>query len=174
MEDTERLRRTLTEVLRARAAEVVGVGTVAEARDALSALRPDLLVLDFKLPDGSGLEVLEAAASVSPAPVVVAISGTAGPADTFRLAELGVRAYLEKPIALADFERALEQALTRAPDLSPHVRSAVGRVGIKDVEAQVRETMVKEAIARSGGNRRGAARLLRVSRQLLQHMLRKL
>jgi hypothetical protein len=33
--------------------------------------------------------------------------------------------------------------------------------------------MVDEALARAGGSRRAAARVLAISRQLLQHMLRK-
>jgi hypothetical protein len=45
-------------------------------------------------------------------------------------------------------------------------------MAIHDVEELARGTMVREALARSQGSRTGAARLLRVSRQLLQHILR--
>jgi len=37
----------------------------------------------------------------------------------------------------------------------------------------VREAMVSEALARSSGSRNAAARLLAVSRQFLQHVLKK-
>jgi two-component system, response regulator RegA len=48
----------------------------------------------------------------------------------------------------------------------------VGRVPLHELEAEVRHAMLGEAIARAEGSRRGAARLLSVSRQLMQHMLR--
>lgn len=54
------------------------------------------------------------------------------------------------------------------------LRTAVGQIGVRDLEGLVRSTMVAEAIGRTGGNRRAAARLLGVSRQHLQHMLRAL
>ena len=64
--------------------------------------------------------------------------------------------------------------LAEPPDLTPYVRASVGIVPLQHIEEHVRHTMLQEALARSGGNRRGAARMLKVSRQLLQHMLRKL
>ena len=106
-------------------------------------------------------------------PAFVAMSGVANAGQAFSLAQLGVRSYLTKPITLEEVERALEAALATGPDMTPHVRAAVGRVALKDLERVVRETMLTEALARSEGSRRGAARLLDVSRQLLQHMLRR-
>ena len=41
-----------------------------------------------------------------------------------------------------------------------------------DVESSVREAMVGEALARAKGRVRGAARLLQISRQLLQYVVR--
>ncbi|WP_437764056.1 helix-turn-helix domain-containing protein [Sorangium sp. So ce764] len=41
------------------------------------------------------------------------------------------------------------------------------------VEEQVRTILVDEALARAGGSRRKAAQLLNISRQLLQHSLRR-
>jgi transcriptional regulator with PAS, ATPase and Fis domain len=63
--------------------------------------------------------------------------------------------------------------MSEPPDLAPHLKSAVGLVPIKSVEQTVRSTMVSEALARGGGSRRAAARVLSISRQLLQHILRK-
>lgn len=60
------------------------------------------------------------------------------------------------------------------PELIAAIRGAVGSVGMRDLEIAVRREMVREALGRSGGNRRAAARMLGVSRQHLQHMLRSL
>lgn len=46
--------------------EVTTAGSVAEARNRLQADRFDLLLTDIGLPDGSGLEILEAARKVVP------------------------------------------------------------------------------------------------------------
>jgi DNA-binding NtrC family response regulator len=100
------------------------------------------------------------------------MSGKASAEEAFQLARLGVRAYLHKPLDLATLHQALEEALAQPPELETHLRSAVGKIAIKDAERLVRSTMVDEAMARSAGNRRGAARLLDISRELLQHILR--
>ncbi len=116
--------------------------------------------------------MLREAAELPAAPVVIAMSGVAGPSESFRLAQLGVRNYLTKPLRLETLEFAINEALQSAPDLTPHVRAQVGHVPVRELERHVRRTMVDEALARADGSRRGAARLLFVSRQLLQHMLR--
>jgi len=97
----------------------------------------------------------------------------AGPEQSFRLAQRGVRAYLPKPFATTDLLQAINQAFNGPLDLRPHVRSVVGRLSLQEVEAEVRRTMLQEALARAGGSRRAAARLLRVSRQLVQHIIKK-
>ena len=128
----------------------------------------------MELGDGTAFDVLSSVKALSPAPVVVALSGRAGPEDAFRLAQLGVRRYVQKPLDLPALEAAIQRAMAEAPDVTPYVRAVVGKVPIQELEELVRSTMLEEALAQSGGNRRGAARLLDVSRQLLQHMLRKL
>lgn len=96
-----------------------------------------------------------------------------GPAEGFRLAQMGVRAFVPKPATPAAIERALAAVLGAAPDLAPLVRTLVGWLGVHEAEDRVRATMVAEALARARGNRKSAARLLAISRQLLQHILRK-
>lgn len=173
VEDEPRLRATLVEALAVRGFAVREAGSVREALAALAEARPDLVILDVALPDGRALDIVAGAAELTPAPRMVAISGAAGPDESFALAERGVRAYLKKPINLEELEAAIDKALSLPPDLAPHLKSAVGLIPIKDVEQDARATMVKEALARSGGSRRAAARALGISRELLQHILRK-
>ena len=138
------------------------------ARQAL----PDLIIIDYKLPDGNARDVVTALMGLSPWPTFVAISGYAEPLDAFELATLGIHSYVQKPLTPRAFEEALVGARSRKVNLVPVLRQAVGQVGIRDVEQLAREIMVREAIARSNGSRSGAARLLKISRQLLQHVLR--
>ncbi|MGB1014046.1 MAG: response regulator transcription factor [Nannocystaceae bacterium] len=173
IEDSPALVRTLTRVFEGRGCEVFHAGTVELARIRLTETHPDLALLDFALPDGTGLDVLEYMATIHPVPTVVAMTGSAAPTESFRLAEMGVRAYLRKPIDLTELEQTIARVEAQPPVLRHHVRELVGRVPVKDVEEEVRKVMVDEALSRSEGNKRGAARLLKISRQLLQHIIRK-
>ncbi|ACY18321.1 response regulator [Haliangium ochraceum] len=173
VEDNERLRSMLARVLGDRASDIRSAGSVAEVEALLGSWHPDAAVLDFSLPDGDGLQVLDAIAAAGPMPAVVAISGEVQPGDSFRLAQRGVRAFVPKPLDPERLQRALDTALATPPDVVPIVRAAVGHVGVREVEETVREAMVSEALARSSGSRNAAARLLAVSRQFLQHVLKK-
>jgi two-component system, response regulator RegA len=172
VEDNASLAATLVDVVRERAREVDHAGSVAEATSWLETRQPGLVVLDFKLPDGTGLDVLNLLGPRSPQPVVIAVSGEATPEDSFRLARAGVRCFLRKPFGLERIRAALEEALDTSPDPLVEVRAVVGHKGIKELEFEVRRTMVSEALAKSGGSVRGAAALLGISRQLLQHILK--
>jgi DNA-binding NtrC family response regulator len=173
VEDSSALVETLERALSARVPEVRACRSLSEVRQVLAEFTPDLVLLDVELPDGDAFDVLGEMRRIVPAPAVVAMSGVAGPDEAFHLAQVGVQRYLKKPLDLTAVERAIDEALTCAPDLEPHVRAAVGHVSFQEVERSVREAMLDEALARSGGSRSAAARMLAISRQLLQYMLRK-
>lgn len=173
VEDDPNLAQSLANLARDWADVVMVTGTIIEARRVIMAESPSIVILDFMLPDGDALDLLEMECARLRAPAVVAISAMAHPADTFRLAQLGVRAFLEKPFSLASLEDALRSAVDTSPDITPLVRAAVGSIALKNMEVSVRRAMVDEALSRSEGSRRGAARILGVSRQFLQHALRK-
>jgi DNA-binding NtrC family response regulator len=154
---------------------VEGVGTEREARRALARWHPHVLLLDLHLGEegGSGLAVAEHCATLEPAPVIVALSGLADRTETFRLAQLGARAFLEKPFRPAELREAVRSALEEAPDLVPLLRATVGRRPLKEVVRHARAVMTRQAVARAEGNRTSAARMLDVSRQNVQAVLRK-
>jgi two-component system response regulator RegA len=173
VEDSRSLARTLEQALASRFGEVRTARSVADAARELATWHPDLVVLDFVLPDGDANAVLDLAAMKEPAPVVVAISGEADAQQTFGLAQRGVRAFLPKPLRLEELEAAIDVAVSTAPDLEPHLRQSVGHRPLHAVEAQARDVMIDEALARAVGSRRGAAKILATSRQLLQYLLRR-
>ena len=144
-----------------------------EGRLQLEACSPRLIVLDVRLPDGSGVELAALAAQRRPKPTVVAVSGMSSAAEAFELAQAGVSLYLPKPFDLADLRRAVREARDWVPPIDPFVKESVGKRELLDVVANVRSTMVDEALARSEGSRRGAAKQLGVSRQAIQQIVRK-
>ena len=172
VEDDRNLRRTLARIVATRSDSVRAVSTRRDALKVLCDWRPDLLLLDVRLPDGDAIRLLSEASACAPLPRTIAMSALADAPDGFALGQLGVAVFLRKPLSLADVEAAIDKALTMPPDIAPMIRSAVGTLGLKNVETQVRGTMIEEALSRTGGSRRGAARLLDVSRQFLQHALR--
>jgi response regulator of citrate/malate metabolism len=97
-------------VSRVRGFEVVGeAATVAEALAAAQELRPDLLLLDIFLPDGSGLDVLrrltgDAGGARPDAFVITADRDIASVRTAMKLGAVG---YLVKPFGAADLAERL-------------------------------------------------------------------
>jgi CheY-like chemotaxis protein len=85
-------------------------GSVAEAVDAVRALRPDVMLLDITLPDGDGLAVLRALGDGAP-PATLALTGHDDPETAARCLAAGCRAVLAKPVRSAALVAALSEAL---------------------------------------------------------------
>lgn len=173
IEDDPDLREAVGRMLEGWGVSVLLAATVGEARRALASVRPpDLVLVDVRLPDEPVMPLLKEVAGLSPVPIVVAMSGVARPDETFQLSPLGVRAYLAKPFGREELAQAIETACRETSPLHPVIQSLVGRVPMRDLQKEVRSVMVKEALARTEGSRSGAARLLRVTRQAVQQILR--
>jgi two-component system, response regulator RegA len=171
VEDDEALRRSLARVVRQWGAQVSEAGSVTEGLELLNE-NPELLISDVALPDGDAFVLLEAAAARRPAPVAIAVSGQTSSEDAFRLAQVGCRAFLEKPFNLEILAERVEKALSEAPRIDALVAASVGRMPMRELQTEVRRVMVEQALAKAEGSRSGAARLLSVSRQAVQQMVR--
>jgi DNA-binding response OmpR family regulator len=98
VEDDETLARILERNLVGRNIGVRRAASVGEALSAISATRPDLLVLDINLPDRSGWELLRSLrARRIEIPTIIISAARCAPE---RLAEFGTLAYLPKPFPL--------------------------------------------------------------------------
>lgn len=103
---------------------VVGVaGTAAEAEQMLNDLRPDLVILDLYLPDGSGLDLLRRLRSAGHTADVIIVTAAKESATIMQALRVGAVDYILKPYR---FERFAE-ALTRYWD-SWQQLSSVGEV----------------------------------------------
>lgn len=117
VEDDDAVARVLGIMLRRDGHTVTIAGTLSEARRALVERRPSVVLLDIKLPDGSGLELLDhldATAGLEQLPVVV-LSGVE-PMFGQRARSERVVEWLIKPFAERELLRALRDAIGGEPN----------------------------------------------------------
>lgn len=98
----------LAGMLAARGHEIRTAADLPQARTALEREGPfELLVLDFHLPSGTGLDVIAHAGE--PKPLAVLLSGVSEPEDVIAALEHGVTAFIPKNVEPEDLVAALEQ-----------------------------------------------------------------
>ena len=92
--------------------EVVGAaegGT--EAVDLFKHLQPELVTLDYLMPDKSGEAVLDEIIGLDPGAKVIMISGSADQSITDRVLQKGAKSFLEKPDVQRDILQVVDQVM---------------------------------------------------------------
>jgi DNA-binding NarL/FixJ family response regulator len=99
---------------------VVGVaGTAAEAFASVGRLRPDLVILDLELPDGSGIEVARRIAEADPAAAIVMMSAFGSAENVSAALAVGARGFVVKTADDRTLLHALQAALEGATVVQP-------------------------------------------------------
>jgi len=88
----------LDEALTAEGYRVTGVASGAEALDLLAAEVPDLIILDLRMPEISGIEVLKELRAKHPQLPIVVCTALSGYRDDYDVVTSNVAAFLEKPL----------------------------------------------------------------------------
>ena len=174
VEDDSRLAHLLTHLFSERNWNVKWCADLETAGNLLVESQFELVLLDFNLPDGNAVDFLSGLKEKVHLPRIIAVSAYANSRESFTLASLGVWAYLQKPITSEAVLKAAESVMSEPDRFEQMIASYVGHTDLKVIENNVRGTALKEALARSDGSKRSAAKLLGVSRQLMQHMVKKL
>src|SRR3990172_10082680 len=99
IDDDGGIRKLCTEFLASRGYRAVGASSVGEALRAFSQVRPSAVLLDLKLPDGTGIDVLRELQRQAPGTPVVVISGAGGVNEAVEAMRVGATDYLEKPVS---------------------------------------------------------------------------
>ena len=148
-----------TSLRRALEEEGFSVRTVSSGRAALQQTEeaePDVAVVDLKLGDTSGLDVLRDIKQRSPRTVTIMISAYGDVSDVVSAMKLGAEDYVQKPYDLDEMVRCVRQTL-RTSRMREEARAAGGGdeprgldriLGQSDSIEEVRETIRK--IVRSG------------------------
>jgi len=165
VDDDEVFRRRLARAFAERGFEVHEAGGAAEAIRRARADSPEWALVDLRMPDGSGLEVVRELAALDPTTRIVVLTGYGSIATAVRAVQLGACDYLTKPVWPEDLERALAGQPGGAPS------------GAEDWErpslARHEREYIEYVLAECDGNVSQAARRLGLHRQSLQRKLRK-
>ncbi|OYY75145.1 MAG: DNA-binding response regulator [Gammaproteobacteria bacterium 28-57-27] len=98
------------------------VGTVFEARQLIkTGLRPDIALIDLGLPDGSGIEIIEALGQHSPTTLCIVASIFDDDKHVFPALRAGARGYLLKDQPIGVIVRALNGIAAGDPPISPAI-----------------------------------------------------
>lgn len=91
--------------------EVLTTDTAAAGLNTIVVQKPDLVLLDIHLPDGSGLELFERIHAVDATLPVIFMTASAASATVIQAMKLGAFDYLMKPLDLGTVRERLQQAL---------------------------------------------------------------
>lgn len=113
VDDEESLRKLLSWQFEASGYRVRSAGSGAKALDCLNERRPDVVVLDLRLPDMHGYEVCRALRRLYPrwSTPVLMLTALAEPIDQLRGFAFGADAYLTKPVDFSELLRTVKLLL---------------------------------------------------------------
>jgi two-component system response regulator RegA len=165
VDDDEVLRPRLARALRERGYAVREAGTTAAARQAIAETSIGWAVVDLRLPDGSGLDVVREVHAAAPAAPIVVLTGYGSISTALEAVRIGATHYLTKPAdvdeVVASFSHGAAAGVPReAPDEVPSLE-------------RVEWEHINRVLADSGGNISEAARRLGLHRRSLQRKLAK-
>jgi DNA-binding NarL/FixJ family response regulator len=106
--------------------DVVGeAGTVADAVAAITAMQPDVVLLDVHMPDGGGRAVLEALRRSQPEVKFLALSVSDAAEDVIGLIRAGARGYVTKTISPEQLAEAVRRVADGDAVFSPRLAGFV-------------------------------------------------
>lgn len=166
VDDDDLLRQQLARAFERRGLEVRTAANLAEAKQLILEESPELAVVDLKMPDGSGMKLLELLHQVDPTTKSVMLTGYGSIATAIDAVRLGATYFLQKP---ADADEILnvfvrgEAASSEAPEAAPKAPTL----------ARAEWEHINRVLNDCAGNVSEAARRLGLHRRSLQRKLQK-
>lgn len=126
---------------------VAEAGTGALAVDLYHQHAPDVVLLDYQLPDMSGVQTLAALRAADPAARVILLTIFDGEEDIYRAVNAGARGYLTKSCECEDVLRAIRQVAGGGeffpPGIAAKIEARKKRVSLSDRELEILRMLVK-------------------------------
>ena len=163
IDDDELFRTRLARAMEKRGFQVATADGVAAGIAAARQLRPDCAVVDLKLGDGNGLDVVEALRQARPDTRIVMLTGYGNIATAVAAVKAGAVDYLAKPADADEVERALQASAADKPRPPEQPMSA----------DRVRWEHIQRVFELCDRNVSETARRLKMHRRTLQRILAK-
>jgi two-component system, OmpR family, response regulator RegX3 len=139
VEDEESITTPLVEALRREGFDTAVSGTAGESLALADRVKPDLVLLDVMLPDGSGFEVCRELRARSRVPIIM-LTARGEEADRVAGLELGADDYVVKPFSARELVARVRAVLRRAAEATE--RRVEGAAEIGDVRIDLRRRSV--------------------------------
>ncbi len=161
LDDDESFRRSLSRAMEKRGFEVRAVESVAAGREAAHAQPPAYAVIDLRLRDGNGLELVELLREIRPDSRIVVLTGYGAIASAVAAVKIGATDYLSKPADANDVTDAL-LARQRDMPLPPENPMSADRVRWEHIQRiyELCDRNVSETARRLNMHRRTLQRIL--------------
>ncbi|HEX9824087.1 MAG TPA: response regulator [Actinomycetota bacterium] len=153
VDDDEQVRASLSSLLEGSGHECQVADAPGSARTALENSAFDLVLLDVRMPEGSGLEVLRAVTADSPDTAVVMVTGADDPEMAAAALALGAFGYVLKPFSPTEIEIAVMNALRRR-ELERERASLLRELGETVAERTMALRIASEQLAAATGESR--------------------
>ncbi len=167
VDDDDVLRPRLVRALRDRGLEAVGAEGCAAARACTAERAFDLAVVDLRMGDGSGLDLVRDILSDAPETRVVVLTGYGSIATAVEAMRRGATSYVPKPADADEILRALD-----APNDGAEPTAAEDEPDAPSL-ARAEWEHLNRVLTDCGGNISEAARRLGIHRRSLQRKLQK-
>jgi len=111
IDDEKVILESLTMFLTEKGYSVENATSAAEGREKVERLKPDIVILDIRLPDGNGLELLKELKNRAREMPVIMITAFHDMDSTIKAIKHGATEYITKPIDADELERAVQRAM---------------------------------------------------------------
>jgi two-component system response regulator AtoC len=120
VDDDERLRRTLSVLLRTLGHDVVGAGDVAGAEAVLREREIDLVISDLRMPGGSGMDLLDVVQRLDPDTPLILLTAFGTVEGAVQAMQHGAFDYLQKPFDAEEMKLRVGRALATRRSRAEH------------------------------------------------------
>ena len=115
IDDDDGVRKTCVELLRTRGHETLAAASVGDGLRLFANRRPAAVILDLKLPDGAGIDVLRELQRQAPGIPVVVISGYGSVTEAVEAMKVGAAEFIEKPVSRLRLFEVVDRVLRMPP-----------------------------------------------------------
>jgi len=179
LEDEPDIRELIAITLTSSTVECELCSHVSDAISLLKKKKPDFVLTDLKLPDGSGLELLKESRALYPDVAVAVVTAFADTDTAIEALRQGAVDYLKKPIDIKALRSLVSQQLQKSKTMErgPHIQAMESEPEIKDSKASPEDddrSQIVAALEAHRWNKRAAAAALGLSYRQLRYRVSKL